>query len=387
MEYNRVQLKLAAKQAMKGQRPHPMLITLLFTVLSNLGSQLVMRILGAASGSDKLLQEFMLSSQMYTDPEDWMQYILFNLLSPGRIAIALVVGVILGTVLASLWMALMNVGYKNFCLGMVRRQQPQTGALFSLFPQFGPVLGTQVLVGIFEFLWILLFGVGAVALLAVAVLLFGDLEGLMVLSVLLVYIALLVGVVWVTMRYAMVDFLIVDRGITGMEAIRESKRMMKGNIGRLFLLQLSFIGWYLLEYGVVMVCMTIGMIAMGSSMMMGGMAGADYAIVGSVFVFLGLMIVSAIIISIINLWLLPYLTGTQALFYDYLQGMDSAYLGGGQGGWGQPYPPRQSTGYTWTPTSGPNSGTGISPGPGGAGPNPGGPAPKPPKSSKDDPWN
>ncbi len=387
MEYNRVQLKLAAKQAMKAQRPHPMLITLLVVVLSNVVCQLVMRILGAVSGSDKLLREFMLSSQLYTDPEDWMQYILFNLLSPGRIAMALVVGVILGTVLGSLWVALMNVGYKNFCLGMVRRQQPQTGALFSVFPQFGPVLGTQILVGIFEFLWILLFAVGAVALLAAAVLLFGELEGLMILAVLAIYIALLVGIVWVTLRYAMVDFLIVDRGVTGMEAIRESKRLMKGNIGRLFLLQLSFIGWYLLEYGIVVVCMTIGLIAMGSSMMMGGMANVEYAVVGSVFVFLGLMIVSVIINSIINLWLMPYITGAQALFYDYLQGMDSAGFGGGQGGWGQPYPPQQSTSYTWTPTSGPNSGTGIGPGPGGAGPNPGGPAPRPPKSSKDDPWN
>ena len=152
MEYNRVQLKQAAKQAMKGQRPHPMLITLLYIILTNLGCQLVMRILGAASGSDRLFREFMLSGQLYTDPEDWIQYILFNLMTPGRLVVALLVGGVLATILGSLWMALMNVGYVNFCLGMVRRQQPTTGALFSVFPQFGPVLGTRILVGIFEFL-------------------------------------------------------------------------------------------------------------------------------------------------------------------------------------------------------------------------------------------
>ena len=73
MEYNRVQLKQAAKQAMKGQRPHPMLITLLYIILTNLGCQLVMRILGAASGSDRLFREFMLSGKLYTDPEAWIQ--------------------------------------------------------------------------------------------------------------------------------------------------------------------------------------------------------------------------------------------------------------------------------------------------------------------------
>ena len=323
MEYNRVQLKQAAKQAMKGQRPHPMLITLLYIILTNLGCQLVMRILGAASGSDRLFREFMLSGQLYTDPEDWIQYILFNLMTPGRLVVALLVGGVLATILGSLWMALMNVGYVNFCLGMVRRQQPTTGALFSVFPQFGPVLGTRILVGIFEFLWCLLFGVGAVVLLAVAVLLFAEIEVLMLLTVLAIYVALLVGIVWATLRYAMVDFLIVDRGVTGKEAIQESKRLMKGNIGRLFLLQLSFIGWFLLEYAIIVAGMIIGMIAMGSSLMAGGISGMEYVLVGSMLVFLGLLGIGVIIISIINLWLVPYINGTKALFYDC--GFGSAY--------------------------------------------------------------
>ena len=383
MEYNRVQLKQAAKQAMKGQRPHPMLITLLYIILTNLGCQLVMRILGAASGSDRLLGEFMLSGQLYTDPEDWIQYILFNLMTPGRLVVALLVGGVLATILGSLWMALMNVGYVNFCLGRARRQQPTTGALFSVFPQFGPVLGTRILVGIFEFLWCLLFGVGAVVLLAVAVLLFAEIEVLMLLTVLAIYVALLMGIVWATLRYAMVDFLIVDRGVTGKEAIQESKRLMKGNIGRLFLLQLSFIGWFLLEYAIIMAGMIIGMIAMGSSLMAGGISGMEYVLVGSMLVFLGLLGISVIIISIINLWLVPYINGTKALFYDWLQGADTARFDGGQGGWGQP----AQQNYDYTRLSGPSSGTGIGPGPGATGPNPGGPAPRPPKSRKDDPWN
>ena len=99
--------------------------------------------------------------------------------------------------------------------------------------------------------------------------------------------------------------------------------------------------------------------------------------------FLGLLGIGVIIISIINLWLVPYINGTKALFYDWLQGADTARFDGGQGGWGQP----AQQNYDYTRLSGPSSGTGIGPGPGATGPNPGGPAPRPPKSRKDDPWN
>ena len=40
--------------------------------------------------------------------------------------------------------------------------------------------------------------------------------------------ALLLGIVWVTLRYELVDFLIADQGLTGMDAIRESKRLGAG---------------------------------------------------------------------------------------------------------------------------------------------------------------
>ena len=140
----------------------------------------------------------------------------------------------------------MQTGYSGFCLGMVRGQQPQTGTLFAAFPQWAGVLLTQFLVGLFLTLWTLLFCVGAGVLIGVITALLiqmsSSMIGLMLILYLAVYIAFLVGLVWITLRYAMVHFIIIDQGITGLEAIRESKRMMQGNIGRLFTLKLSFIG-------------------------------------------------------------------------------------------------------------------------------------------------
>ncbi|MDO4617541.1 MAG: DUF975 family protein [Lachnospiraceae bacterium] len=47
--------------------------------------------------------------------------------------------------------------------------------------------------------------------------------------------------------YAMTEYLMArNQGMTAMEAIRESRRLMNGNKMRLFLLNLSFIGWTLL---------------------------------------------------------------------------------------------------------------------------------------------
>lgn len=387
MEYQRAQLKLAAKRAMKGQRPHPMLITLLFTLLVGIGSRLVSWILGAASGFSRLGTLYLEGIYQYEDPAWAIQRALLSF-GPARLVTAILVGGVLAGLITFLWSSLMGVGYRNFCLGMVRGQQPQTGALFSAFPQFGPVLLTKFVVGVFECLWTLLFAVAEIVVVVVVVLLLSEIEALMVLAVFVSCIAMFVGIIWATLRYAMVDFLIADQGLTGMDAIRESKRLMKGNVGRLFVLQLSFIGWYLLEYAILIAAATICMVVFGTGILAsGGLDDAVMLVAGmavSLFVIFGVAIIA---IAVFNLWLVPYITGTQALFYDWLRGVDSTRpgggFGGGQGGWGQPT--QQSYDYTWN--SGTTSGTGIGSGGQGGGQTPGGSAPLPPKSPKDDPWD
>ena len=49
-------------------------------------------------------------------------------------------------------------------------------------------------------------------------------------------------------RYALAPYLMAENPDIGvMEAIARSKELMRGNKGRLFCLQFSFIGWYLLS--------------------------------------------------------------------------------------------------------------------------------------------
>ena len=77
MEFNRAQLKRRARQAMKGQRPRPMLITLLFTVIVSIGTQIVNGILRAVSGSSAVTEMYAeLVVQRQRDPLSAIQYML-----------------------------------------------------------------------------------------------------------------------------------------------------------------------------------------------------------------------------------------------------------------------------------------------------------------------
>ena len=371
MEYDRARLKQTARQAMRGQRPHPMLITLLFTVLANIGSQVVARILGFASGSASVGSLFVQAMYQYDSPVEAFQYALLAL-GPGRITMVMAVSFISG-IIASLWSGLLQVGYCNFCLEMARGRRPQTGALFSAFPQWLGVIGTQFLLGLFVGLWVLLFAVAEVIVIGVAALVFSEVEVLMILVVIVSYIAMFVGIFWAILRYSLVNFLIADQGLTGMDALRESKRLMEGNVGRLFVLHLSFIGWYLVEYAIIMAGLIIASIAFGSALAFGS---SNAVVAGSLLGFFAVFIAALIGTSIFNLWLAPYITASQGLFYDWARGGDLPSPGsfGGPGGWKQPGP--QNYDYSWS--SGPTSGTGIGPGPRDGGPSPDGPAPPPP---------
>ncbi len=83
--------------------------------------------------------------------------------------------------------------------------------------------------------------------------------------------------------YSQALFLLRDNpGMGPMEAIRQSRQMMKGHKWEYFVLQLSFILWWLL------------------------------------------FIVTA---GIIGIYVLPYISSTEAVYYDYLRGLNSADSG------------------------------------------------------------
>lgn len=77
-----------------------------------------------------------------------------------------------------------------------------------------------------------------------------------------------------SLAYAMVTFLVIDTEVSGSDALKESRKMMKGYKGNYFIFILSFIGWILL---------------------------------------------TPFTLGILLIWLVPYMTISQVLYYEKLK--------------------------------------------------------------------
>jgi uncharacterized membrane protein len=108
----------------------------------------------------------------------------------------------------------LTVGYFSFFLGIAQDGEAKLESLFFGFKRFWASFGIYFLSGIFIFLWTLL---------------------LVIPGIIAAY------------RYAMVYFIVADDEDVGpLEAIGQSKEMMKGNKWKLFCLQWRFFWWMLL---------------------------------------------------------------------------------------------------------------------------------------------
>jgi len=118
-----------------------------------------------------------------------------------------------------------RLGYAKFNLKLVDREDAAFSDLFSQFDRLGNGFGMNFFMGLFTFLWTLLF--------------------------------IIPGIIK-RYSYAMTPYILAENpGMKARDAITESKQIMMGNKIRLFCLEFSFIGWNIL-------CMLPAIIAAGS---------------------------------------------------------------------------------------------------------------------------
>ena len=314
--YQRAKLKQEVKQTIAGVRPRPMWIALIYLVILSVGSSLLNNLITAASGLSNLLNQFSSLSLYGAEIEDILsEIVLLYANQIGTLISTLVFASLLGSILSALWQSLMGVGFEGYCLSIVKGENPTAGRIFCGFPMFGKVILTSLLVWVFTALWSLLWTVCLVAVVVVAALLMEAVPAVGVLLMVIGYIGWIALILRTTLRYAMTDYILLDTGKYGLEAINESKQMMKGNKWKLFVLQLSFIGWYLLLYAIILVgCIIIGVIVgvgaagIAGSASMAGLAG----MIGGVMFVLVVMIAA---VYLFEIWLMPYVTGATAKFY------------------------------------------------------------------------
>ena len=295
MGYNRPEAKALAKQAMRITYPHPMLVTLVYLLLTSVLTSLV--------------------SSLVTDPFTTFYYYVWDgvygvedlirvLLTPRNVASFLVI-----QLLITVYQWIMSFGYTSYVLRMARNEQPNYWNLLDGFRTIGRAFLVYLLIYIFTTLWSLLFLVPAFIVMLVSAL--GG-PMLMFLALLLVIAAAILSVI-VTYRYRLAVYFLLDNPDMGaLASITASKRAMTGWKGELFIQDLSFLGWYVL-------------VAVVS-----GLAGGLGVLFGPGAVGLLTVLVSAAF----GLWLTPYVWGTEANFYDWVvRGR-----------------------YSWQPPAGPDSG-------------------------------
>lgn len=204
MNIDRAALKLCAKGLIRGSKPSPISVGLIYLAATILFSLLSARLLGASltqSDIDQIL------SHIQSGRYDYAAMYMSEYMPPASSYI-----IDLALELVSY---ILSAGFIIFLLNTIRNAAACYENLLDGFAIFGRIILLQILSGIFIFLWSLL---------------------LVVPGIIAAY------------RYRQAIYLLIDHPeMSVMDCIRESKRMMAGHKWELFVLDLSFIGWAFLS--------------------------------------------------------------------------------------------------------------------------------------------
>lgn len=201
MIIDRTAAKLQAKQLIRESQPSMLTAALLYTLLTALIGWLSLRL----TGVDTNTMNEMLQLASEGNSEAVME--MMNKATPSA-------GASLIDSLLRLAMAVVGVGFSLFVMNSVRRSQPAIGNLLDGFGMFPRVLFLIILQIVLIFLWSLL---------------------LVIPGIIAAY------------RYSFAVYVMIDHPeMSAMDCLRESKRLTTGYKRQLFLLDLSFIFWFLL---------------------------------------------------------------------------------------------------------------------------------------------
>lgn len=299
MGFNRITAKQAAKMSIRQARPSPLLVTLIFLLLTS-G---VSAALGAVLFNPFAQAAYDLMEWGYS-MEEVIQYDLLSV--PG--ALATYSGV---TLLFGIYDSVMSFGYTSYTLRLSRNQSAETARVFDGFTRLGRVLGLILLRGALQYAWLFVAMLPGMAFTFLFALIGSDPWVAMSTGSGLMVCGMLFAVVVTSLRYALADYYLLDDPTCGpWEAIRRSKTAMRGWKMELFALRFSFFGWILL-FG-----------------LLGGLLRSALELV------LVPVWLAAILGSVTSVWILPYMWCTLANFYTAVKD------------WQPPQPTPWTGGYT-----------------------------------------
>ena len=306
---DRRELKLRARQAMRESRPGAMRVTLVYLLLAA----------GISTAVGLLIPSPLTTYTVYTamgaDPET---AVVLALEQAGGISFFL-------NILLTLLTMVLSFGYSAWALGRSRGEELGYRELFHGFRMAGRVIGMRLWVLVLTFLWGLAVAIPA-ALLIGALLLVGvsgGADGAVYLSdgaaiavvvlVLVIYLAAVVLLAIITLRYAMSDYTLLDAPEAGaFAAVRRSRELMRGRKRAYFVLLLSFLGWFLLVVLLMLLPMAVCTALLAAAVMSAPVL---------VLPLWMLMTALAFLLPLpLECWLAPYVSLTCANFYHELIG-------------------------------------------------------------------
>lgn len=227
MGYNRQEAKWLARDAMRGTRPNPMLVTLVYLLLTAVLGSIVLSYVAAPFEA----AYFYLTETTYSVDE-----IITSIFTGERLGLILLMEFLL-----SLYNWVMGYGYTSYCLRMARREGPGYRNLLDGFYHIGRSLAVGFLTSLFTFLWGLI-GVAVYMVMTMLTMVSG-----MMFPMMLGIVVMALWTVFVSCRYRLAPYFLLDNPEMGaLDAIRHSKNAMRGHIVDLFVQDLSFLGWTLL---------------------------------------------------------------------------------------------------------------------------------------------
>ena len=168
---------------------------------------------------------------------------------PGSVQVlpTMLLSVMLSLVITMALEGIMSIGLCHYFTNLTAGRPLSFADLFSGFRILVKAACTGLVMAGFVFLWTLV-GVVPVTVLAVWWTMGRTVTVVeQILVIVLILLSAIPGII-AAYRYAMTPYIVAEfTDIPVMDAIRESKRLMKKNVGRFFCLQISFLGWTLLS--------------------------------------------------------------------------------------------------------------------------------------------
>lgn len=218
--------------------------------------------------------------------------------------------------LLSLYTTVVQFGLCLWALWTYRQLDPDVSSLTQGFSVAGRVILMQL--GIYVRLVGWYFITATILAIPVLTLLFtGAGSGVGMLSLIAFAAGLFAVIIIISLRYALAPYLLADRPDDGPTApIRRSAALMRGWKWQLFKLELSFLGWDLINF-LLSAAVILFFLSQAGLLTLEAFAAEDWRDQClSVIYSTRVVILSTLVTVPVSLWLLPYRSVARAAFYD-----------------------------------------------------------------------